>query len=66
MLFALMRKVAARDIFWNALLHTSVGEVQMLSEEEGIDKNGFIPESERLKIAKGRWMGRRGMGKYDL
>ena len=46
------KRVAAKELFWDALLHASVGEVQMLSEEEGMDKNGFIPESERLKIAK--------------
>jgi hypothetical protein len=54
---ALMRKVAAKELFWNALLHASVGEVQMLSEERGINKNGFVPESERFKIAKGRMDG---------
>lgn len=49
---ALMRKVAAKELFWDALLHTSVGDVQMLNAEEGMDKNGFVPELERFKIAK--------------
>jgi hypothetical protein len=47
-----MNRVAAKELFWDALLHTSVGDVQMLSAEEGMDKNGFVPESERFKIAK--------------
>ncbi|KAE9366095.1 hypothetical protein N431DRAFT_386210 [Stipitochalara longipes BDJ] len=49
----LLRKVAAKELFWDALLHASAFEVQMLSEEEGMDENGFIPESERFKLAEG-------------
>jgi hypothetical protein len=34
----------------------------MPSEERGMDKNGFVPKSERFEIAKGlmEWLGRTG------
>ncbi|PMD34625.1 hypothetical protein L207DRAFT_638157 [Hyaloscypha variabilis F] len=63
---ALMRKVAAKELFWDALLHASASEMQMLSEEEGMDEHGFIPESERFKIATGVIDGLRGTGTITI
>lgn len=63
---ALMRKVAAKELFWDALLHASACEVQMLSEEEGMDEDGFIPESERFKIAEGVLDGLRRTGTITI
>jgi hypothetical protein len=63
---ALMRKVAAKELFWDALVHASACEVQMFSEEEGMDGNGFIPESERFKIAGGSIDGLRRTGTITI
>jgi hypothetical protein len=63
---ALMRKVAAKELFWDALLQASSCEVQMLSEEEGMDENGFIPESERFKIVAGSVDGLRATGTITI
>jgi hypothetical protein len=63
---ALMRKVAAKELSWDALVHASACEVQMFSEEEGMDGNGFIPESERFKIAGGSIDGLRRTGTITI
>jgi hypothetical protein len=63
---ALMRKVAAKELFWDALVHASACEVQLLSEEEGMDGTGFIPESERFKIAEGLIDGLRRTGTITI
>jgi hypothetical protein len=49
----LLRKVAAKELFWDGLTHASACEVHMNCEEEGMDENGYIPESERFKIVGG-------------
>jgi hypothetical protein len=61
-----MRKVAAKELFWDALLNASASEMQMLSEEEGMDEHGFIPESERFKITTGVIDGLRGTGTITI
>jgi len=63
---ALLRRVAAKELFWDALLHASACEVQMLSEEEGMDENGFILEPERFKIVGGSINGLRRIGMITI
>ncbi|KUJ17486.1 uncharacterized protein LY89DRAFT_781684 [Mollisia scopiformis] len=51
---ALLRRIAAKELFWDGLMHASACEAQMKFEEEGMDIHGFIPESHRFQIRGGK------------
>jgi hypothetical protein len=46
---ALMRRVGATEGLFNASMLADISEWVMNYEEEGMDENGWIPESERVK-----------------
>jgi hypothetical protein len=56
---ALMRRVGATEGLFNASMLANISEWVMNYEEEGMDENGWIPESERVKNVEMAMVGKR-------